>query len=224
MAWNAAWKNRGTSSGVAKKKYKKKEVTPAIRKYVNMTVQQQIVKRAETKFHVATQSIGVDYTGAVYDLTSINQGDTDESRDGDAIYWKSQTFNYRVYGGDTTNALRVIIFQWFGNTSLHTPTVGDVLQQYGSTLGVLSTYLHDGEQGTNFRVFYDKTTTAVNGTDTVDKVFSVKVPLKYARKKCQFNAGSASRTNGLFLCVISDSAATPNPGIEYWSRVTFTDS
>lgn len=182
-------------------------------------------KQQENKFHMHTElGVGIDLGGTLWSCTSVSQGDTDEGRDGDMLYLKKWTVNYSFTAGDGNNTVRFIAFQWKENDTYHVPLVTDILQIVGNAVAPLSTYLHDKEQGKNFGVLYDEThhISANTGTEGIER--SIDVPLRYARRRVQFNSGSVGGSNKLYVLAISDSGAVPNPQLKFVSRIIYSDS
>jgi hypothetical protein len=118
---------------------------------------------------------------------------------------------------------RLVCFQWHPNSGVNAPTVSAILQSTGAT-GPLSTYNHDEESSRQFTILYDKCYAMTLGTSTSQVVSNIRVPLKYAKKKVQFDAATDEGANKLYMCVISDSGAAPNPTIESYSRIIYTDA
>jgi len=130
-------------------------------------------------------------------------------------------------GPDTSNNVRVIIFQWLGDS---VPTGPDLFQSAGAG----STYspwnisnidkinvLMDRTYGHYLTVFQDNAvTTSVSGTHSVDKVY---IP---GRKLApiSFNSGGTAVTgNDVYICHVSDSSASPHPQVSYYTRMTYID-
>lgn len=183
-----------------------KQFTAKVKKVIN--------KVAEKKYFTVIQpSVGVDNTGAFAQLGAVTQGDTDTTRDGDQLYIRSLQVKGQVTAGDTTNLLRVIIFQWFLPT---TPTATDLLLSNV----VDSPWNHDNRY--LFKVVVDKSyslATASNAAQTINWRIS-----KGFKRKCQFNGGTTIGTNKFWIFTISDSGGVPNPSVSYYTKLNFTDS
>lgn len=169
-------------------------------------------------------------TGAPW---NIAQGDTDQTRDGDTLKWIGKMHvRLGLVCADTTNVVRIIIFQWHPTSdNAPTPDVQDILAIGPSgSPDTLSHYNHDERQ--NFRVIFDKAYSLVgNGTaDTYPGTTSTviyrryKISLRKARKRVQFTAGTTEGTNKFFFLAITDSAAGPNPEVAFSIKTFFTDS
>ena len=219
---------------------KKKGLSRNQAKAVKQIIKSQIDTIAEEKYVDTVISSGSADRNNWVPLALINgitQGDSDQAqRNGDRIRLKGLQFRYMITPGTDTmaglsdgeNIFRLIIFQWFRNT---TPTVSQVLQQASGTLGdVFSAYHHDNMKAGLLSILLDRfhalsnrssgshtqPLTAVHG-----KFFS---NLKFQKKNIQFIAGGSAVDMGqIFVLCLSDSALTPNPQISYYSRVTYTD-
>lgn len=200
-----------------RKRYRKKstKAPKAFKRYVK----RQISKSVENKYITTYVSgTGVINSGNVFPLITISQGLTDQNRIGDRVTMKRLTFRYNISTGDSTNQVRVIIFQYKAVNFLSlTPSV--VLN--GSSPTYLSQYNWDGRS--QFAVLYDKTH-AVN-TDLPSRTFVGRAKMKWAKRQIMFQAGSSTvAANSLFLLMISDSSATPHPTIDGEFNFFFTDA
>lgn len=181
-------------------------------------VKRQIRKQQELKYYSNSGNVTVDYSGAVYPLTNIPQGDSDTARDGDAFIPTSIQLRYNVTVADATNLVRVMVVR-YNNYISGDISVNSVLQTIGSFEAPITAYSFDNRQ--NFTVIYDK----CHALDTYNSIQSVDLSLPLAKKTVQYAAASSTAgTNRYWLLVISDSAAATHPSIKYYIRVQFTDS
>lgn len=201
-----------------RKKYYRRKSKLATRTYVKKL----IAKESETKYYDKLATANVDASGSLIRLTEVPIGQTDSSRIGDKLTMRAFQFKLQFGIADTYNMLRVILFQWYPNTTLSPPAGNDILI---GTLGLLtsfmSMYTHDYLN--QFHILYDKmmyVDSARNHQQTIVK----KINLKYAKKVINFTAGSIEGSNHLYLLLVSDSTAASHPGFNLESRVWYDDS
>lgn len=181
----------------------------------NRVVSKAIELKYFDKYGSAT---GIDYTGAIYPLTDVAQGDTDTTRDADKLTPVGLRFRGYWETGDAYNIIRTIIFRWVPNTAWRVPVVGDILQVNASVVTPQSPYVWDYRN--QFHILYDRTT-------YVDQYRPTRVQNFYKRLKrvkIAFDAGGITGANKYYMLVISDSAAVPNPQFQYYSRFTYQDA
>lgn len=204
------------------KRYYKRRPYGKPSKNFSKKVNKVVMKQSEKKYwDVATTAVSVDITGSITDLTSIAQGDTDQTRDGDQLYLRSIKGKAQIQVADTTNIVRFIIFQWYMDTNVvgSAPTVSQILQSVGTAIGPMSGYNHDGRY--NFRILYDRTCFL----DTTDKV---QCGLQWyinkgLRRKMQFHGGATGGKNKIYLLLLSDSGAATHPSVAYYNRTAYSD-
>lgn len=160
-------------------------------------------------------STDIDNAGAVAELigTNVSVGTGDTARIGDKIYLSRLYMNisFRIpNGGDHTNVLRCVIFQWKVAT---TPGVTDILSS--STYD--ATYNHDGRQ--NYRILYDKIVD-LSYYGPAQKTYSIKI--KNMARTITYQSNVAQR-NALYILLLSDSGAVLNPNVDYDCKVYYTD-
>jgi hypothetical protein len=119
--------------------------------------------------------------------------------------------------GDGTNVCRVIIFQWMDSI---VPTVAGILQTVNPLSAVLLT------NRSNIIVLHDRLVSlkqyAPNGNDAQCVQAYVKgkrmVPM-------EFPSGAViPQKGGLYALFLSDSTVAPAPNLDFYFRVTFTDT
>lgn len=185
-----------------------------------MIANRQATKRLEKKYHLVGSSQDIDYSGSVFALSTITQGDTDLTRDGDSLYLRSINLKgcCQLDVLATSAIVRIMVVQWFDDS---TPAVSDILS--GSYLGTVnapsSSYFHD--QRNKFRVLYDRRV-LLNDGNTECQIFDTKY-LKPSKRKIHFTAGTTTGSNKLWLVAVSDSISNL-PTMNYVSRITFNDA
>lgn len=187
-------------------------------------VKKQLNSRSEKKFCDSTvTNTGVTTTGTTTYLSGIAQGNTAIQRIGDTVLYKSIRIKGTIIVGDTTNILRLILFRWKAKTDITLPTIANILQVgSGSAQGVFSPLINDLRD--QFIVLHDKLYPVnTNGTASgTQHLFSI---VKKLNVKAEYiTTNSTFQSNGLFLLAVTDSAVLPNPGITWYSRISFIDS
>jgi hypothetical protein len=162
----------------------------------------------------------VDTTGTLQKLSTIPQGDTDSTRDGD----QAEVFGVDIIATfanatstDLTNVGRLIIFRWEQDDSSAAPaSVADILQ----TASVYAPYNRDNLRARKFIVLMDELfSTSLNGY-SIEK-FQEKLKVNF---KLKFQGSANTGNSMVYAVMISDSGAIPNPTFSYQVRVWFTDA
>lgn len=201
---------------------RKRKVSPvATKQYVKKLVRKEV----ETKYYddyTSWSGTAIDWTGSLVRLTTIAQGTTDITRVGDKLTLRAVRIKLNFVAADATQCMRLIVFQWYPNTTLVTPTTANILNVVGSPQGVNSMYIHDYDN--QFKVLYDRRIAMVLGQNNDYKAISINVPLKFAKKTINFTAASTAGSNHIYIMAISDSGAVGHPSITMYSRVWFDDA
>ena len=180
------------------------------------------------------------------------QGTVDEKRIGDRVSLQTIQLRYAlnlangaIAAADEYNRIRVLMF-WDnqpvaytgGNPANRIPEWSQILQSVSPglaqepELACLSTYDND-QWPPRYQKVYDQvhtlasnglTSTAI-GLGTRSVTGDVKFFKKYAGRKIQYNrAGNVSMNRQLYLAFISDSTVISHPYVDYYTKVTYTDS
>lgn len=172
---------------------------------------------AEKKYLLTLNNVAVSLTPIIQYLCSVPLGDGDSQRNGDQITAKSIWLRYCVITGDTTNLIRVILFQWSDTTA---PTAQDILLS-PSVDPVFSHWNHDTRY--KYKIMYDKTHSTVTTTELAQQFVSVRKN-NFKTRKLQYIGGSATvGYNMLYILVVSDSGAAPNPGFQYYCKLNYVN-
>lgn len=231
--------------GFKKKTYKKKDtaLTDKQKKAVAKIAVKVTEKRVEHKLYIRsllTQVVS-DGAGSYFtELTSVPQGDTDSTRDGDELYLKHLDVMIRMSNGVGINSYghivwRVMLFQY--KSQDNTPVISEMLSNSAANVGTVGgSFSHRNIDYLGvYNVLYDKTFTThgsngaivMGGYDYADqeKVVKIRCPLKYAKKKIQFENGTSSASNAIWMLVTTDKdSVAVNPTITYSTSTGFTDS
>lgn len=209
------------------KKYKKfyrkyrKNSKLATKAYVKRIIARQIEDKYLDTNETPTNLI--EGVGFIERITSISQGTTDVTRIGDSVMLKNITIWFQVTGPDTSNMVRVIVFQWHSNTNFVAPTIGDVLQYFaiGDNREIMSPYVFDYKD--QFRVLYDK----FIGLDAVSNyqyATRIIIPAKKLTRRMQFVGAGLNASNHVYILAVSDSTGVAHPGFTFLSRVVYEDA
>jgi len=171
-------------------------------------------------------SIDTVGTGWSLQLDNVALGTAHNQRNGSKLKIEYIDLRAEVYiptGGDTTNTMRIILFQV---TSAAVPTVATVLQNDalgGGGYNVVSTY--SDLQSQKYVILRDKSVAmTTNGYNC--QTFHWKIS-KGFNKDISFNdtIGTPNFNQGaIFMVAVSDSAVVTHPIINWSSRVYFQDA
>lgn len=179
-----------------------------------------VIKQAERKYFI-TESVnaytGINFSGSITNFGLVPQGDTDQTRDGDALTLLSLQLKVSWTVGDAFNLVRTVVFQWMDNS---VPGITSVLNSTGEIGTPLVSYVHDSRK--SFRILLDRTyelDTAGKSTKVLSKVFT-----KFPCKQLMFSGASTTAVyGGLYMILISDSGVVTHPSIVYHAKLNFTD-
>jgi len=217
----------------------KAKVSQPMYKALKSLVHKEVKKDVETKQHTD----GFTYTacygaiaGTITDhITDIAQGVTDTTRVGDELTLKHIQVRGTVFNGATnnTNDIRIIIFQY--KNSDNTPIMDNLLQNSIISGATRSAYSARAQDFMNeYVVLFDKvwhteigipgaTNTGTSGQ--YSHYVNFTVPLKYAKKKIQYEAATNAAVNGIYVMVIgSQASGASNPTCALQWAVSYTDS
>lgn len=164
-------------------------------------------------------NVGNGGTSIIQKMTTITQGDTDTSRDGDqlAVVWSEARFNVLVNSTDVSNVLRVIFFVWHFDDGAQPPTPSLILQLSTTPL---SSYNRDSVKEKAFTILSD-TLHAVYSGGIGNKEHVYRNTKKF---KITFTAGGTTGKNHIYCLSVSDSAVSPFPTLNVYHRTQFLDA
>lgn len=196
--------------------------------------------RAEVKALDVDYAAQVTTAGTVVKLTSVAQGVSHVQRVGDALFRKDMDILYSITVGatgliaaaDQYNTVRVLIFEWLEDDGLVAPTVANVLDTGLVTIKTLAQYNWDTKH--LYRILYDRqhvvfnqpvwNGAAIQWAHGEDGTFATPSPITIGLNgRIDFDADATVGKGHVYALLISDSAFTPNPAIEFVSRFRFTD-
>lgn len=160
-------------------------------------------------------------TNQIFIVNNPAQGDTDINRQGDKLRMLSLTIRGNLIIGDSTNVIRMVIFQWYsGSNSIPLEDVTEASDSSGRQW--MSPYKHD--HAGKFKILYDKTFNMTNVGDNAQIVFKKTVNFRGKNAYVELNNGTTTvNTNAVYVSFVSDSAAVSHPTLNYYYRLRFTD-
>jgi len=193
-------------------------------------------------FRTSTASTSFEAGVPIIDcITEVPQGTLDSDRVGDTITLKRCRIRLLVRMPLLSSAAdqppyslaRVMVVQY--KDADMTPALSALLANSSANSG--------GGPGTysarnidylnNYNILYDRTVTLEVGVTNASNYaptgktchfMNIDVPMKYAKKKIQFQAASTNHTNGLWIFVTSDNdLGVVSPVCYYGSEVQYTD-
>lgn len=174
-------------------------------------------------FDVASAgAVNVSFSGTFTCLSSMAQGVTAITRNGDRVLPKSLRIRGLYNAGSTNNVLRTIIFRWNVNDTSDAPQMAEILDGafLGSAHVVFAPYSMYNRA--RFSVLYDKLTYVQYAVGTSEK--PIKIDLKLAQKKIQYYQGANTGQYHIYMLNLSDDGVVTYPTTNWISRLTFTDS
>jgi hypothetical protein len=167
-------------------------------------------------FDVNSGVTSVSNVPAFTDVTSIAAGTNVSQRVGAQILMRS----VRVCGswvvGDPTQLCRLVVFKWFPSNSSDVPSISELMTPSASDI-VIGGWLQ--YKPSRFHILYDR----LFKLDTLahpikDFNFTVRV-----NSKLDYDTGSTTGRNHIYLMYVTDSSVIPTPSIRYSYQVIFND-
>lgn len=201
------------------------KVPKTVRRYVK----REIHKNIETKwYYKATVVTSITDVANIVDVTTVPRGVTATDRIGQEVVLRALRLRLTMTVGDNTNFVRIIFFQWYQSTGIGlSPSVLDILEQTTITGGPVPDYMAPIQQTTRqvFHVLYDRVFTLSIEGDTAVRSLNFRIPLKYARKKINYDPESAvSGSNHIFYLIVSDSGAVTHPNYSMTTEMYYDDA
>lgn len=194
-----------------------------------------IGRRQEHKYYDSyTDAQPLTTTPLIYQISTIAQGDTDISRDGDRLMLSSVHVrgNIEYDLGTPFTYVRLIFFQW---KPLSNALQTDILAPGANTVNIDETSHYNWDRRQLFRILWDRTFVLIgNGTQdtsngennplTTKSVYSFNRRLYPKLKQLQYSAGGTTGTNQIWYLAYSTYSGSNTPQITMTCRHTFTDS
>lgn len=180
------------------------------------------VRYAEPKYlDTGGVSVPVSTSLDCYSLTDTINGTSDINRIGDQIKLHSLELRFTGNLADTTNIVRLIVFQWYGDDTNDSPTASQLLVSGGSQ-PYNSPFQHDGYS--KFHILYDKIMTLSTYYPVKHDSVLIQLDARPIRQVVRYYAGATTGNNKIFLGVCSDSGTSSHPFIDYYARLNFYDT
>lgn len=183
----------------------------------------QMIKRSQElkSFTPGLNNNSIPLLGTISSLSNIPLGNTDNTRVGNHIHLNQLNFRSTILTADATNVVRVIIFKWKENDSFNPPNIAQILIN-GPSL-VPDTVSHYNRETTEaYQILRDVTITGMNNSDSLIQKLNFSIKLS-GKTQYYTDAGTAG-LNKLYVLYLSDSAAVPNPTINWMAELLYTDS
>lgn len=203
---------------VARKRYPRRRYSRRPTKAFTSKVLKVVKRTQEKKYYPYANSGTVGSTGYLLDLTTIPQGDTDTSRDGDALRVTSIQINFAWAAADAYNICRMVMFQWMPASSPGSPpALSDIFVDTADA--VISPFAHDTRK--SYRILADKT--CIVDTDDPMKICKMYVYRKFMRN-IQYSGGTTTGTGNIYCWLVTDSNVSTHPAVSWSGKTNFTDS
>lgn len=182
-------------------------------------VKSLITRNVEKRYHDSIQTgLGITGAGSWYDLSLVPV----TARVGDQLTVTNLQLMLNMVFGDSTQNVRASVIQWTPNSLVQVPSIGTVFQA-GGTNPIVSGFSITNE-GPLFKVLYDKVfDMSSGGVGTVSRKLNF-FGRRLAKKIIDQITGQTGGYNHYYLYLVSDSAAVPNPTVNFYSRVIYKDA
>lgn len=196
---------------------KKRTLKPS--KALTKVVKKIINKEIETKSYDNYNNLTADTTGSIVKLTSIPQSVGDQGRVGSIITPTGIQFDciFTVVAADTTDAMRLLIFQWKPDDAADAPNMSELFESTTAGYQLVTPSKHVDRQ--RYHKLYDKVILLDNSMPQKH----LKIRIKRLNK-INFNDDLLTGQNHLYFAIFSDSGVAAHPTILYWSRTYYKDA
>lgn len=183
-------------------------------------VYKTVKRKADRKFKASDFILFTGTGGSVVRLTGIAQGIDDDQRIGRSVEITKLHVNYTMEVADTPfNVMRLIIFEWKDESTPNDVQVLNTTLQ--TTLPWLATY--NNRTAKQYNILYDRIVSLYADKPIVTGKFT-----KYYRKGLTVDYGGTGATslavkNDIYVMLLTDSLAIPNPGIDVAYQIDYTD-
>jgi len=203
-------------SAKGSKRNARHEVSKDVRKYVD----RRLKSEGETKHSNSSFNVSSSSTATYFQLSSIATGQSDVTRIGDEIRLTKLDIGFNMAVGDSTNILRVLIFQWNLQT---TPTDAEVFEDMTSNVTQLcGAVCRDSILARKMRVIKDLRFT-LNSINEVNIYRRYMLRLDRLRKTRYIGGSTTLGVGQIWLMHISDSSAVTHPVLQSAYTLDFKD-
>lgn len=200
-----------------------------VRQYVERTLE----RKMEDKFYddIPNQEQLVNGTPVMVPLCVPAQGVGQIQRTGEEVTVTNLFLRMALFGNPDgieaspayfNQQYRIMIFQWFQDNGLSTPTASDLLQNSTQPFS----WYERQNAGTAFKVLYDNkgVVSGSQGNPDAQRYFDVVIPGK-ALRKIKFDGASTNATNQIYLFAFSNQTlAARAPILDWNSHCKYTDA
>lgn len=170
------------------------------------------------RWPVYKEAMTISSTHFVDDLMAVPQGDTEQSRDGDAIKITQCRIKGHIIGTDASNIIRMTVIRWKPNTI---PTAADIYDDttIGANGAMFSAFKHTTRD--SFVVLADKYIKVEGATyGNIQKMFNIYIK---PQPKTTFNGALTTGQNKLYIIWSSDSIVANHPYVTYRGDLLYLD-
>lgn len=218
-----------TKSRYVRKSSTQPSLTPSQSAEVKRQVDRVLAKQKDYKICTSeVSSTNVDFSGTVYNLlTNMSRGDNARNNyEGSHIQIKNIHVRGQVACADLSNVVRIIIFQWMDDTS---PLVTSVLDNTGIIGTVNAPYAsRNWSNRPLFRIFRDEmiqlqANTNITGGNGPVRIIDYFIKSNKLMRTYYAATSNVIQKGGIWMIVVSDSGAAPDPDIIFTSEIIYTD-
>lgn len=203
-----------------KRPYRKVYKKSSFKALVNNAISKRLDKKVENKF-VDTFFSHSGFNTAIQCLTITTQNLGDSSvRIGDQIKCRSLQLRGQLTNSDTFNTFRITLIRANLFTAPATPiAVGDIYQDVASSIRTINSPFHmDNMRAGLFTILYDKRARSDN-----DDPIQMMSFFKKLSHRIDYSGGTSTAKGHMFLYLTNDSLATPNPSMDFYTRIIYND-
>ena len=187
-------------------------------------VNRLITKKEEIKYvdwNFASSSISS--TGSTTDLCAIAQGANQSQRIGNQLRLLSFKIIGNVIAADTTNTIRFVFWTYKQNSGNSTPDLNFVMNYGSSAVSVQPDSQYMYPQKKTYKILHDRMFSLSTAANPIEQ-YIIRVPVPPSVADIDFNPGSNTGVNHMFLSVVSDSVAATHPSFTGTIRLFYADA
>lgn len=167
-------------------------------------------------------------TPSFFDAFQPSQGTASNEIIGADVELKSINYKFLIAKADTTNYLRMVIFQWYGDSLTDSPNWNQLFQFHtagvpADVLDASGPYLVGQGRDKMFNVITDREYLLDSDDSTIIIQGFIN---KGFRKRITFNDDNSPQTgvNHIYIMWVSDSGAVSHPGVTGYLRCRYYDA
>lgn len=211
---------------VVRKKGRKSKQVVVPQRALTKAVNKTIYRNTELKyFDVYVPPNSLTSTWVSYSMSNISQGDSQVTRDGNAVYIKGYKVAYRLTRADTWQKFRCLIVRALvpNNTTL---LMSEILQDVGTSIDKSMLTPNNFERKKSYQILYDKIHNLQPDSGLPNYEMTYKISKRFKTPKLlKWNSSNASdyESGNLTFFALADSVAATHPDISFYSRVMFIE-